>query len=149
MRKLTFPHEAYSEVFINEKQVKLAKANGIELDPHYALVCQNEDKVGLLEMLFSMISKGTEVKMDKKKHKTNKRLRNKLKEISRFKDNDEDQRVLKDGGPHDVILEDAEWDLLKEHLDSATPKISPTLSGTLEALLDLVDAAEEYKPTPA
>lgn len=139
MRELKFGPEVYEEKVINEDAVKIA---GVE--PKKALVCQNEFKCGLFELLDTGISKLTEVKQDKKKHKTNKKLRKKFKEISIYKDSDQDSRVCPRGGS--VLLEDSEYDLLKEHLESATPKFSARVSELLDDLWTLIDEAKEVTP---
>lgn len=145
MRSLKFYPQAY-ESKDNSEAVNLAKLNGTTLDRKGFLQAKNEYKVGMFELMDAMISKLSEVKLDKKKHKINKRLRNKLKEISCFKDSEEDSRVSIDGGT--IILEEDEYELLKEHLESATPKVTGRFSGLLDDLLTKVDNAEEYKLSP-
>lgn len=140
MKQLIFPSEVYVQKLINEEAVKIAGVS-----PKYVLVCQNELKCGLFELLDIILSKLSEKKLDKKGHKTNKKLRTKLKEISRYKDADEDARILKELS-QTLLLEDAEYELLKEHIDSGVQKVTPRMSELVSDLYDLIDNAQDWKP---
>jgi hypothetical protein len=143
MREIKFPAETYVEKD-NSELIEQAKAQNIPVKLKKWLECDNEFKCGKLELIDVMISKMSELKMDKKKHKVNKKLRAKFKDITRYKDEDKDARVTLDGA-QTLVLEDAEYDLLKEHMDSATPKMAARISDLLTDVWDLVDEAREFK----
>src|SRR5688500_4588412 len=101
MRSITFQPEEYKWECINEERVK----QGLDTEKKYAWVFQGEGPVGIVE-LFWQVFMASQKQLTKKEHKVCKRLKATLKTISRFKDDDEDSRIIKEGGPHTILLEE-------------------------------------------
>ena len=48
-----------------------------------------------------------------------------------------------------VVLEDAEWDFLKRHMDATVPNVNKALSRDLDRALDWLEKIPAELPTPA
>lgn len=114
----------------------------------------NEDKkrfdfvgdglISILDLIWSGINKAQpEEKLTRKDHRTIKKVKAKIKDITRFKDFDKDSRI---GHEYDqeLILEDAELDMLKKLLESN--KFLPIISDEVDLMWTIIDSAEDYVP---
>lgn len=142
MKQLSFPIEQYREVEIIGQGIEDGKITTLVKTE---LVAQNRIKCGVYEIMDVMINKIAKSQLDRKEHKTNKKLQKKIREIGTYKDKDEDSMVIKKGEngilAQSVILEDAEFDLLKKILESATTNVTPKYSEAVSDLWDLIDSA--------
>ena len=137
MRKFIFALEHYEVEVINKERVK----QKIDEKEKEALVYQN-GAIGLFELIWTAISI-SEKKLNKKEHKVVKRLKKDLRSISRFKDEDEDSRVLNEGGPHELLIEEDEYDILKEILEDV--KFRAAVSDEVADMWDFIDNVPEHK----
>lgn len=137
MRKLLFPVEHYEVEVINTERVK----QKIDEKEKEALVFQ-DGAIGLFELIWLGINI-SEKKLNKKEHKIVKRLKSDLRFISRFKDVDEDSRVLNDGGPHELLIEEDQYSILKEILEDL--KFKAAVSDEVADMWEFIDNAPEHK----
>jgi hypothetical protein len=101
------------------------------------------DFIGTFELLWNGVDHSPCQNLTKKDHKVIKRLKKKLREISVYKDSDEDARVLSSGS-HILLLEGDEYEVLKKLLDANI--FSAMVSDEVDTMYDLVDNAPEYQP---
>ena len=140
MKQILFPIEEY----------KVRKYKDFDGADKTDLEAVNDERCGIYEMIWTMITTVSQLKLEGKDHKTNKKLKAKLKEISRFKDEHEISRISKLGDmPHVVLLEDAEFELLKRMVDDSVPRVVGRYSETICAVLELMDSAVEVKALAA
>lgn len=125
MRKLIFPAESYT--------IK-----------NSVLIC-DKAIVGVLELLWNGIEK-SQAELSKKEHKVNKRLKESIELITRYKDKDEDSRVALED-KQELILEEDQYELLVKLLEGN--KFTSLISKTVVALWDIVDNAETFTPLKA
>lgn len=138
MRTLTFEPEPYTYKCVNEANFKA----GVDSEKKYGWVYDGDGVIGILELFWTVFAASNK-QLTKKEAKICKRLRATLKTISRFKDEDEDSRILIEGGPHTVVLEEDEWDLAKELVNET--KFKAVVSDEYDTLCDLLDNAKEFK----
>lgn len=134
MRKIEFKAENY---FLFEDEAILP--DGTKKKISY-LKCK-DGFIGVFELLWSGVDRSNK-ELAKKDHKVVKRLKSKLKEISRWRDKDEDARVLKEG-VQIVILEEDEYNILKELLEAN--KFTSKISEIVDAMWDLIENAPDYQ----
>jgi len=82
----------------------------------------------------------TPKELDRKGHRLHTKITDKLEDVSCFKDDDKDSRILNPNGGI-VILEEAEFTLLKECLEAV--KFLPRVSKKVNTLWDFLDASKE------
>lgn len=128
MRELTFPSESY------ELENKIWKFKGKTGDGKL---------IGLFELIWSGVNRSGKEDLKRRDHKIVKRLKAKLREISRYKDQDEDARILDVGGPYTVILEEDEFQMLKDLVDAN--KFSSIISDEVDAMWNYLDSIPEKK----
>lgn len=133
MRKLIFPAESYTLTPVKDK------------DGKEYLKC-DDALIGRLELFWSGIENSPCSDLTKKEHKINKRLKESLRTVTRYKDDDEDARVALEGPQH-LILEEDQYDLAKKLLEAN--KFYPKVSDVLSELWDIIDNAETFTPLKA
>lgn len=121
MKKLIFPNEEYKE----EKG-------------SWIYVKTEESVIGKLELLWLAIEHSELKDLKLRDHKSNKKLKKAIREITRFKDKDEDARIALPG-EQSLVLEDAEFELLRRHIDEGN-KFGSKVSDDLIALYDILNA---------
>ena len=131
MRLLNFPYDAYD--FDGTNNVYSYRRG----EEPYTMGC--------LELLwFSLI--GSPLELNKKMHKTNKRLKSKVRELTIYKDPSKEARV---GSPLNaepkLILEEDEYELLNQHLDVI--KFNSRVSEDVDRLYEVIESASPFKPT--
>ncbi len=126
MKKLCFPDESYD--FTKKPYT-------------YKPILENRF-IGLLELVWSAVDKSN-LPLDKETHAVNRRLKNKLIAATGFKDEDEDSRVASPG-PHQLILENDELDLLKNHLEKGNI-FSSKITEDISLVWEIIDNAKEAK----
>ena len=148
MKQITFPIETYKEVEIIGQGIEDGK---IVQQVKKELVAQNAIKCGIYELMDVMINKIAKAQLDRKEHKTNKKLQKKLVAIGRSKDKEEDSMIIGEASDgmtsKSVTLEDAEYDLLKKILESSTNQVTPKYSSAVSDLWDIIDAAIDVDNT--
>lgn len=106
-----------------------------------------DNKVGKFELIWILLMRLSTLECDKKQHKVMKKIKTKLKSISVWKDKDHDARVCISAST--IVWEDEEYELLKKHLENATPKVTIKLSELVTDLWDDLDNLPEYHFPPA
>lgn len=108
----------------------------------YNYVKTDASQVGQFELLWAGVN-NVQIDLTKKEHKIIKRLKVKLREISIYKDNDKDSRILK-LSTQQLILETDEYDIMKKLLESN--RFLPRISDDVDALWEKIDNAPDYTP---
>lgn len=141
MKQILFEAESYKYV---EEPVKTL--TGIDTGKIYKGYKYNktDDRViGLFELLWVGITQSQSQDLSKPDFKVIKRLKKKLREISRFKDADNDSRILLENDQV-LILEGDEYSLVKRLLEAN--KFSASIADDVDALWEKVDSATDYDP---
>lgn len=132
MRNLSFAAEIYVEDVAKNAEGK---------DISY-LKYVGEGRLGIFELIWTALNI-TPRELNKKEHKINKRLRAKFKEVSRYKDQDKDARVLNEG-TQQVLIEEDEYELLKGLLEAV--KFKSALSDEVDTMFEFIDNAPIVRP---
>lgn len=140
MKKIIFPAQTYKYV---ENEIIGKENNKDIIYTGYKYILTEESIVGSLELLWASVQRSPLQDLNRNDHKINKRLKKKLREITRFKDKNEDSRISRDG-LQILILEEDEFSLMKRHLDSN--KFGSAASEDVSLLWEIIDAATDYIP---
>lgn len=141
MKLLRFPAQSYT-LITDEVQKDIlgreVKYTGYKYDK------QEDSIISSLELAWNAVTRSQLQDLNKKDHKLNKALKKKLREVTRFKDKDEDSRIpLK--GEQILYLEEAELELLKRHLDEGN-KFTSAVSEDVDRLWEVIESAQDYDP---
>lgn len=101
--------------------------------------------VAPLELLWTVIQESPLQDLKRADHRTNIALKKAIREITIFKDKDKDSRISIN--PQILVLEDAQFELLKRHLNANI--FSSRVSEDVETLWNIIESAKEYEiPRP-
>jgi hypothetical protein len=134
MRKLIFPAQEYILEHYTDTQGKqlpktFLKAKGAT--------------IGIVELLWTVLIRSPAQDLTKKDLKTIKSVKVLLKNITRYKDCDEDSRVSIEGS-NVLILEEEQYEIIKKLMEAF--KFTAAVSDEVVDLWDIIDNAESFTP---
>lgn len=134
MRKLIFQPEQYE---LTDEVIKGNKTGRQFLNP-------TKGVIGIFELLQSGVENSPLKGLTKKDFKVIKRLKESLFSLSRFKDEDEDSMCLQAGGPHELIIEEDEYDLMVRLFTSAADQFTSKIADQVDDVFGILEKAETF-----
>lgn len=115
-----------------------------ELNPagNFNYIRKEDSFASALEILWSAITMAR-AELGKKDIKVIRRIKNKVKEITIFKDKDNDSRVPLPGD-HELILEHEEYDMIQKLMEHNN--FSPKFAEDVDDLWNIIDNPLDYSP---
>lgn len=112
-------------------------------DKYEGYVLNGERVIGLLELLYAAVHKSPYTPLSESDHKLIKKIKKAIKQITMYKDKDEDSRIASEG-PQKLLLEDTQYELMIK-LVKANSFLS-SISDEYSDLLDILNNPQEFTP---
>lgn len=127
MKSIIFPESSYT----------------LESNGTYTYKRTESSIVGQLELLWAGVSQARVTELTKKDHRVIKSIKTKLREITMYKDGQEDSRISKTGSQC-LLLESDEYDMIQKLL--AANNFQPLVSDDIDLLWTSLESATDYIP---